>query len=218
MRYTIHPAPPTAGLELPGSTDFWDKAEVGKIESFPWEPQDPLPQVAFRVLYDSQSLYLRFDVREWALHATHVGHQSEVWQDNCVEWFFRPGVPEGIPYLNFEFNCLGYLLLGCGPAREGRERVPLEQIDQVWIRAPYSEPIIDDSPGPKDWTLEAAIPHSVVLAATGVEAPRPGTIWKGNFNKCSQSTQPSHYGSWNPIESPHPDFHRPECFGDLVFA
>ena len=37
----------------------------------------------------------------------------------------------------------------------------------------------------------------------------------GNFYKCDESLHP-HFGSWNPIEAPAPDFHRPECFGKLM--
>ena len=40
--------------------------------------------------------------------------------------------------------------------------------------------------------------------------------FKGNFYKCGDETKTPHYGSWNPIENPTPDFHRPEGFGELV--
>jgi hypothetical protein len=41
---------------------------------------------------------------------------------------------------------------------------------------------------------------------------------KGNFYKCGEDMTPQHYGSWNPVTAKEPDFHRPECFGDLVIV
>ena len=37
---------------------------------------------------------------------------------------------------------------------------------------------------------------------------------RGNFYKCDESVHP-HFGVWNPVATPQPDFHRPECFGIL---
>jgi hypothetical protein len=43
-----------------------------------------------------------------------------------------------------------------------------------------------------------------------------GKRMKGNFQKCGDKTKFPHYGSWNRIDTPEPDFHRPEYFGDLI--
>jgi hypothetical protein len=39
----------------------------------------------------------------------------------------------------------------------------------------------------------------------------------GNFYKCADETISPHYLSWNPIDAPAPDFHRPEFFGEIHF-
>ncbi len=41
-------------------------------------------------------------------------------------------------------------------------------------------------------------------------------VIKANVYKCGDDTAVAHYGSWSPVKSNQPDFHRPECFGDMV--
>ena len=41
-----------------------------------------------------------------------------------------------------------------------------------------------------------------------------GGIVKGNFYKCDETIHP-HFGTWNRVIAPQPDFHRPECFGEM---
>ena len=152
------------------------------------------------------------------MNTTHVGHQSEVWKDNCVEWFVRPGKGPDIPYFNFEFNCLGYILLACGRGREKRQPVPIEEIARIEVRTTHHEPVVDETEGIKEWFLEAAIPVSILLDRAEGERPAAGVVWQGNFNKCTQETPVPHWGTWNPVETEHPDFHRPEFFGDILFV
>ncbi len=47
---------------------------------------------------------------------------------------------------------------------------------------------------------------------------RHGTpvVMAGNLNKCASATSAPHYLSWNPIDTPTPDFHRPEFFGKII--
>ena len=47
--------------------------------------------------------------------------------------------------------------------------------------------------------------------------PGPGAAMRGNFYCCDETLHP-HFGSWNPIKAPEPDFHRPECFGRLILG
>ena len=40
-------------------------------------------------------------------------------------------------------------------------------------------------------------------------------MW-ANFYKCGGDHEIQPYGSWAPIDSPTPDFHRPEAFGRVI--
>ena len=48
-------------------------------------------------------------------------------------------------------------------------------------------------------------------------APKAGTRWLANFFRCGGKTD-CQFASWNNIVWKHPDFHRPEFFGELRFA
>ena len=40
----------------------------------------------------------------------------------------------------------------------------------------------------------------------------------GNFYKCGDETEFEHYGAWNKVENPSPDFHLPQYFGKIIFS
>jgi hypothetical protein len=76
----------------------------------------------------------------------------------------------------------------------------------------------EESPSDNGWWLAAELPWDMLSEFTGVKiAPKAGTAWRANFYRCGGKTD-EQYGSWNPITSPKPDFHRPECFGNITFA
>ena len=63
------------------------------------------------------------------------------------------------------------------------------------------------------WNLLAAIPLSLI--GVTYEPGKPVTM-RANFYKCADATSEPHYLSWAPIDTPQPDFHRPEFFGDIT--
>ena len=64
--------------------------------------------------------------------------------------------------------------------------------------------------------------HGALLVACGkgregrVQAPMI-LVAKGNFYKCGDMLSKPHFLSWNPIDTPSPDFHVPASFGLLTF-
>lgn len=215
--YTVRPVDDAIGAPFPSEAD-WGKAEIARIEEHTWTHHDFLPLCDARALYSATSLFLRFHTVDWELSASRTEDGDEVWRDNCVEFFFSPSEDLSLPYLNFEFNLLGAMLLGVGESRENRRRLSPTELQSIPRRADHREPIRDRSEGRKVWSLEAAIPIELILRLTGCEAPRGGTAWRGNFNICAEEVTHPYYGNWNRIETPTPDFHRPEFFGRVVFG
>ena len=62
------------------------------------------------------------------------------------------------------------------------------------------------------WSAELAIP---MKALTDHFDPTSG--WKANFFRV-EGKEPRTYMSWRPTNSPQPNFHVPEAFGELRFA
>ncbi|MDE6137165.1 MAG: hypothetical protein K2F97_06800, partial [Muribaculaceae bacterium] len=56
----------------------------------------------------------------------------------------------------------------------------------------------------------------IPLDLIGVHYEGKPVEMRGNFYKCASATSQPHYLSWNPIDTPEPDFHRPEFFGKLI--
>jgi alpha-galactosidase len=64
----------------------------------------------------------------------------------------------------------------------------------------------------KQWTAELAIPMKSL-------APHfdPSAFWRVNFFRVEGPTEPRFYSSWQPTNTPQPNFHVPERFGFLRF-
>jgi len=63
--------------------------------------------------------------------------------------------------------------------------------------------------------MVAAIPTSIFVHHPNLTFDKLQA--KANFFKCGDDTQQPHFLSWQPIDTPRPDFHRPEFFGFLQF-
>ena len=132
---------------------------------------------------------------------------------SCVEFFSIPA-GDGI-YYNIECNCIGTILIGAGPARNGREHAPKEvtALVQRWSslgNEPFEERVDDTT-----WEVALIIPYAAffkhqIQSLDGKEV-------KANFYKCGDELQTPHFLSWNPIKIEKPDFHRPDFFGTLEF-
>lgn len=197
--------------------EAWSLAETAPVQIFPWTTHDSYPETSARVLYCDASLYLFFECREKYLFARQMEHQGPVCRDNCVEFFFRPHDTGTGPYFNFEFNCLGTMLVACGTGRQERKFAPAHALESIRLRAPFSEPVDLQDETTKSWSLEVAIPFELLAECGGVTPPGPGTVWAGNFYKCSEDSKDPHWACWNPVQTEKPDFHRPEFFGKLLF-
>ena len=135
----------------------------------------------------------------------------------CVNWAeypYKPKVSFGI-YYNIECNCIGTILIGAGPARNGREHAPKEitGLVQRWSslgNEPFEERVEDTS-----WEVALIIPYKVFFKHQ-IES-LDGKEVKANFYKCGDELQTPHFLSWNPIKIEKPDFHRPDFFGSLEF-
>ena len=136
-----------------------------------------------------------------------------MWEDSCCEFFFQP--EGGNVYYNVETNCAGTVLVGCGETREAREAAPAEVLNAIsrWSslgRAPFAERI-----EPTTWHMALIIPTGTAFHSQ--IATLDGARMKANFYKCGDKLQTPHFLSWNRIDLPSPNFHRPDFFGTLEF-
>lgn len=178
-----------------------------------WTRYPEVPAVSFAVAWNEERLYLRYEVIEDEIVANVTEEQGPVFRDCCVEAFLMP--PGSDVYTNIECNILGRCLVARGTGRHGRTPVA-DSESAVRRRSSYR-------PGetkPTDGRYRWGVTLDVSLAVFAIAVPRDltGQTWRANFYKCGDALTRPHYLSWSPIDWATPDFHRPEFFGEIVFA
>lgn len=189
-------------------------------EAFPYAPE-----VRFRMFHTGDRLFVRFEVAERYTAARVVKDNGEVWTDSCVEFFFAPDSPAsdaaagsgGTGYYNFETNCIGRMLLGHRRSRnEGVVHASAETLASVRRISTLPDAPFEEREGDNRWTLTLAIPPQALFRHAFESWD--GVRGRMNLYKCGDGLSHPHFLSWRPIDTPQPDFHRPEFFGEVEFS
>ena len=191
-------------LELSGAR--FDVDCVNWPEAFPYAPL-----CGGRVARTRDALVVDFRVSGLDLRARNTADNGRQWEDSCVEVFIQD--PDGAPYYNFEINALGKVLACKGPERHNRTPRPAEEMEQI-LRLTQMEGGPLEQEGIHTWRVGVVIPFRLL----GIDPERLPRSIKANFYKCGDKTAHPHFLSWSPVETPKPDFHRPEFFGELILG
>lgn len=187
-----------------------DKEDKNKLNQVPWAEYNYLPCVHFAIAYGSDCIFLKYYVKEKYLRAENVAPNTAVYQDTCVEFFIR--FENQKAYYNFEFNCIGTMLIGFGESKADRELLDGQLISQI----KYQSVINNDHPDSDQyWELTVAIPFTL-FGYTNMFFIN-GKKCRANFYKCGDNLPTPHFITWSNISSPEPNFHLPEFFGTLHF-
>ena len=190
------------------------KSEKQFIDVLNWPDSFPeRPEVAFSAWHDGANLHIEYEVCEEGTKAEETTPGNEVYMDSCVECFIQPD-PADPHYYNFEWNAIGNLAMACRTGRNDPEKAPLDIIGSVEAipslpRKAFSEQHVGK------WTLNVCIPAKA-LFNSGVES-FDGRIMKMNLFKCGDGLKRPHYLTWQKINTPGPDDHRPEFFVEVEF-
>jgi hypothetical protein len=185
-----------------------DKLEKHFLEFAPWPSYPYKPETAFAIAYSNDCIFLKYFVKEKSIKAAAGDINGAVWNDACVEFFISF---DDKGYYNLEFNCIGTALGGFGKGKEDRNGIAENFLREIKYVA-----CITNKPDNIHWELTLIIPASVfvyhnITLLKGAEC-------KANFYKCGDGLHEPHFIAWSAIESPEPDFHLPQFFGDIVFA
>ncbi|MCA5003585.1 carbohydrate-binding family 9-like protein [Sphingobacterium bovistauri] len=177
------------------------------IDHAPWKVEFPyIPKVKFQIAYNSEYIFIKYHVQEEFVKATYVRANENVWEDSCVEFFVSFDNKQS--YYNFEFNALGTGLIGYGSAvKTERKRLTAEEIDSVDVYTQLSK-----INGKKQWEISLIIPITLFG-----DKRLEGSTFHANFYKCGDELPKPHFVTWNTIDLPKPNFHRPDFFGEINF-
>ncbi|MDE6715129.1 MAG: hypothetical protein K2J74_01460 [Muribaculaceae bacterium] len=199
-------------LSLEEVSDFLEQNFAkNAIECRNWVDKYPYqPVTTFAAAYSSNYIYIDFFVRGNYLRAVNDKDNTPVSQDSCVEFFVKKA--DDNQYFNFEFNCIGTAHCAKRETRPNKTLLTEEELKSIKRYASCGTRPFEEMEGLFAWNLVVAIPLSLI----GVNAQDAPIHLKGNFYKCGDLTSMPHYLSWAPIDTPTPDFHRPEFFGDII--
>ncbi len=168
--------------------------------------------VSVNVAHDDEMLYLYYQVQGEELRAINTKDFMSVWEDSCVEFFVqRKGEKK---YRNFEFNAHGVLLASQRESKDSAEELSqglMSSIERFTTIRHYYKSEVQMS----DWTLYAEIPKEAIGFSDNDKLSQ--NIVGANFYKCGDETKEPHFISWNPIDTPEPNFHVPQFFGEFIF-
>lgn len=189
-----------------------EKGRRCSIENINWKDQFPYtPLTTFSIAHSETAIYVDFFVRCNYLRAVNYEDNSHVHEDSCVEFFVSPAPYDF--YWNFEFNCIGTISASKRRSRQDHTPLTTEQLAKVRRYASCGNRPFDEVEGLFAWNLTVAIP--LELLGLKYEPGKPIDL-RANFYKCADLCTQAHFLSWAPIDTPEPDFHRPEFFGTVT--
>lgn len=208
---------------------FMDEARVSwhTMGCSNWHDRYPyVPDVAFRIAHTGDFILLHYRVSEESVRFVADSDGGAVWEDSCCEFFIHDA--DTLLYNNVECNCAGTLLMAVGKERNNRQLLSDDEMKRVrrWSslhasrgegRLACQSPSVtqNDRQGPYNWSLMLMVPVSLLFDHRLKDIS--GMSFRANFYKCGDLLPKPHFLSWNAVEIPQPDFHRPDQFGKVTF-
>ena len=193
--------------------DIWNLIESLEIKDYLWMENKYRPVVLVKVCYTENYIYVRFLVTEQKVKVVYKNYGDPVYKDSCVEFFINPFPDKSQDYINIEVNAIGTLLIGAG---KDRDRTPFKKEDLKDLQIVSSlDSSVAGTIESGSWALHMKLPIGLFENYYGQKFVKGRAI--GNFYKCGDETEIEHYGVWNHIDNPEPDFHLPRYFGKLIF-
>jgi len=191
------------GFPTPAS---WEVAPSVRFEA-DWQGKnaDPERETEVRMLWTSDTLYLRFRAKYRAItvfsDAEANGRRDQLWDRDVAEVFLQPNPAKPRRYKEFEVSPNGMWI--------DLEIAPGEKHD---LKSRLRRRVVVNGVG-KTWIAELALPMKCL-----VEKFDAAAIWRVNFYRVEGEKEPRFYSAWQPTGTPVPNFHVPKVFGRLVFA
>ena len=175
--------------------------------TYPWDDNGYKPYVEYELSMDEFGFLMYINVRESDPRRRETEHQRDIYKDSCVEWFVNFMPDSCDRYFNFETNANGAMHVAFRRDRHEGQMLTAEDIAALNIHAE-----IKDS----TWEVSYSVPFSLIRKYIQQYRFEEGMKIRTNFYKCGDETEFPHYGIWTEYALEKPDFHRPECFGEIV--
>ncbi len=179
----------------------WEKANVAEISVINWQEYDYKPHTTAKMLYNDNGIYVQMETDEEDLIARCTEQNGNVCNDSCMELFIRPNENDA-RYINIEFNAFNTINIGY---RYDRHNKVLPDVKNTYFSP---ESFVEKN----RWVLQFIIPFEFIDGIYGGHTKK----MYGNIYKCGEDTKRPHFVTYAPINTPTPDFHRPEYFVEFT--
>lgn len=176
---------------------------------YPWDETGYCPEVEFFPSMTENGFRMQVHVKESNPKRVMTEHFQPVHLDSCVEWFVNFSPETSKSYFNFEVNANGVMNVAFRKNRHEFCSMTLEDVEQLGIKATVEETY---------WCVEYEVPFALIEKYFVGFRRKDEVEVLTNFYKCGDETEYPHYGVWKKINTPEPDFHRPEYFCKLLFS
>jgi hypothetical protein len=217
----------------------WTNADWTEVFGDIEGPAKPAPRYRTRVqmLWDDKSFYIGAYLEEPHVWATLAERDSIIFQDNDFEVFIDPD-GDTHDYYELEMNALNTVwdLLLVRPYRDGGPAVHSWDIQGLMTGVNVVGTLNDPSDRDKAWTVEIAMPFSVLRECIPGKPVRPaaGDQWRVNFSrveyridvdkgsyvkaKDAVTGQPLPEDNWTWTPQGVINIHYPEMWGTVQFS
>jgi alpha-galactosidase len=183
----------------------WERAASLQFDrNWRGEDADPGRATEVRVLWNKDSLFLRFQCRYRELFlfsdARADGWRDQLWDRDVAEAFLQPDSSDPLVYKELEISPNGFWI-----------DLNISHGEREEMRSGLRRRVVQDGKA-STWTAELAVPMRSLTPAFD-----PQKSWRVNFYRVEGAKEPRFYSAWSPTLSARPNFHVPAAFGHLVF-
>ena len=185
-----------------------DECEAVEIANNTWNyPYAPRMTAQMTYIAD-KGIVVRLTCYEKEPFTRYTKPFDPVYTDSCMECFLNLCPEKSKDYINLETNLNGAYIFSYGP---GRSPLRTHFLPEDGI-----SPIINVTKSEDKWVVDAIIGNDALKKVYGDFELKSGYKFIANFYKCGQDGDNPHFITWNRVDTPKPDFHRPEFFGSIV--
>lgn len=183
----------------------WDQATAIRFDR-DWQGKhaDSKRATEVRMLWTPDVLFFQFVAHYRTItvfdDAEPNGRRDHLWDRDVAEVFLQPAGFSGRNYKEFEVSPNGFWIdLDITPNKKYDLKSGLTRRVEI-------------NKSKMTWSAELALP---MKSLTRHFDPRKS--WRANFYRVEDAQEPRFYSAWRPTNTPVPNFHVPEAFGELVF-
>ncbi len=208
--------------------DWKEVTPVGKFFVFPTHNFEKKDRTEAKMLWDDENIYIAFKSYDKHIEATRTQRLTDVYNDDCVEFFVSPFKNKTKVYINIEINALGSYNSGIHLLKPNPMLKTLfgvknpEKTSTYWfppglqIGRYHVGTMNKNDDEDSYWIIEISVPFSLFkYAGYNKKKPEIGDVWRFNLYRLGGTIDSFRRNLF--FLPPKKSNHATEYFGYLIF-